>query len=320
MKNNIQQFKHFARRGLGRWGLTGPLLKDSLSVFVYHEVSDNPSPFCEQYNLSITPELFARQMDFMRGHFNFISPDQLLAGDYERPAALVTFDDGMPGYFREAVPIMTQRDIPSIIFLNMAPIEGEIFWSGLITYLTERDMEFPKVLRQQFPARKNIPDFLLCNRKIVNDYLASIDFRSLEPKLRSFYGPFAHLKDLDSVSENPLVFFGNHLYNHYNAAQLSGEDLREQYLLNEQKILEYKNGRSMFSYPFGQPGTCFSPRETQLLHSLGAKAVFCSSGRINKGTPNGFYDRIGIDSSIETIADLFGLIQWMQMKNLASIF
>lgn len=296
-------------------GLTGPLLKDSLSVFLYHEVSDNPSPFCEQYNLNVTPELFARQMDFIREHFNCISPDQLLEGDYKTPAALVTFDDGMPGYFREAVPIMTQRDVPSIIFLNMAPIEGEIFWSGLITYLTECDEEFPKVLRKQFAARKNIPDFLLCNPKIVNDYLASIDFRSIDPRIRSFYGPFAHLRDLDSVGENPLVFFGNHLYNHYNAAQLSEKDLREQYLLNEQKILKYKNGRSIFAYPFGQPGRCFSARETKLLYSLGAKVVFYSSGRINKGPKNGFYDRIGVDSSIETIADLFGLIHWMQVRN-----
>ncbi len=313
-KNNIKRFKHLARRGLGQFGLTPGLLKNTLSIFVYHEVSDNPSRFCEQYNLSISPQLFAKQMDFIADHFNMIGPDQLLEGHYDTPAALITFDDGFPGYFREAVPIMAQKRIPSIIFLNMAPIEGEIFWSGLITYLTEYDAEFCKVLHNHFPKQKNIPDFLFCNRKIVNDYMAAIDFSPLEDKIRSFYGPFANLKDLDSARDNSLVFFGNHFYNHYNAFQLSDEELHQQYFLNDQKILRYNNGRSLFAYPFGQPSICFTQRQTQLLFSFGAKAVFSSSGRINRPGQKRFYDRIGIDSSIETVDDLFGLIQWMSLK------
>ena len=314
VKNNIKRLKHLGRRGLGHFGLTHRLLKDTLSIFVYHEVSENPSPFCEQYNLNISPKQFAQQMDFIAEHFNIISPDQLLEDHYATPAALITFDDGILGYFREAVPILTQKRLPSIIFLNMAPIEGEIYWSGLVTYLTQYDSQFGEVLRRHFPQQSHIPDFLLCNRQIVQDYLATIDFPNLEAKIRSFYGPFASLKDLDLVRDNPLVFFGNHFYNHYNAARLSDEELREQYFLNNRKILQYRNGRSLFAYPYGQPGMCFSERQTKLLRSFGAKTVFCSSGRINRRGQDGLYDRIGIDSSIETIDDLFGLIQWMNIK------
>lgn len=314
LKKNIKRLKRFFRRGLGRADLTGRWLKDTLSIFVYHEVSDSPSCFYGQYGLNVSPKLFAQQMDFIASHFHMISPDELLSGQYETPAALITFDDGTPGYFRQAVPIMTKKRIPSLIFLNMAPIEGEIFWSGLITYLTQYDEQFCQILRNHFPHEKNVPEFLLCNSKIVNDYLASIDFRSLELKIRSFYGPFAGLKDLEAVEGNPFVFFGNHFYNHYNALRLSDDELRQQYLLNDQKISKYRNGRALFSFPFGQPKICFTPRHTKLLHSLGAKAVFSSSGRVNKGL-NGFYDRIGIDSSIQAEDDLFGLMQWMKYKN-----
>lgn len=313
-KNNIKRFKRLARRGLGRTGLTNRLLKDTVSIFLYHEVSDNPSPFCEQYDLNVAPGLFTRQMGFITGHFNIIDPDQLLEGNYETPAALIAFDDGMPGYFREAVPILAAKRIPSTIFLNMAPIEGEIFWSGLITYLTQYDAEFCKLLHKHFPAQKNVPDFLLCNRKIVSDYITAIDFNPLEAKIRSFYGPFASLKDMDSVRDNPLVFFGNHFYNHYNAVQLNDEELHQQYFLNDQRMVGYSNRRPLFSYPFGQPETCFTRRQTELLHSFGAKAVFSSSGRINRSGRSGLYDRIGIDSSIETIDDLLGLIHWMKVK------
>ena len=312
VKHNI---KHMIRRGLGLTGMTRQMLKNTLSIFVYHEISNHPSRFCEQYNLNITPELFAQQMDFIKDHFNVISPDQLRGGNYATPAALITFDDGTPGYFREAVPIMTRKGIPSIIFLNMAPIEGELFWSGLITYLTENDANFIKVLHDCFPAQEATPDFLLCDSKTVRDYIGSIDFGPVEEKVRAFYGPFASLEDLDSVRDNPLVFFGNHFYNHYNAAKLSDDELRQQYLLNDQKIRRYPNGRTYFAYPFGQPNLCFTERQTELLRSFGAQAVFSSSGRVNRrGQETSRYDRIGIDASIKTIEDLFGLIQWMNLK------
>lgn len=314
VRNNIKQFKRLARRGLGRTGLTNRLLKNTVSIFLYHEVSETPSPFCEQYGLNVPPELFARQLDFIADQFNMITPDQLLAGNYDTPAAMIAFDDGMAGYFHGAVPIMNSKRIPSVIFLNMAPIEGEIFWSGLITYLTEYDAQFCKVLHNHSFKQKNVPDFLLCTPKVVNDYVATIGFDSLEEKVRSFYGQFAGLKDLDSVRDNPLVFFGNHFYNHYNALQLDDEELHRQYSLNDQRMMGYPNRRPLVSYPFGQPGICFTPQQTQLLHSFGAKAVFSSSGGVNRRGSQGFYDRIGIDSSIETIDDLLGLIQWMSLK------
>jgi len=312
--SSIKKVKRRMRRWLGRPGLTRRMLNNTLSIFLYHEVSDNPSCFCKKYNLNVAPELFAEQMEFINTHFNIITPDQILEGNYDTPAALITFDDGFSGYFREAVPIMVEKCIPSTIFLNMAPIEGEIFWSGLIVYLTEYDAEFRKVLHGHFPKQRNIPDFLLCNHKIVSDYIATIDFSRIEGKVRDFYGTFANLKDLDSVRGNPLVFFGNHLYNHYNVARLSDEEMYQQYSLNDQRIQEYSNGRSLFAFPFGQPDTCFTERQAELLCSFGVKTVFSSGGRINKSYQNGFYDRIGVDSSIKTIEDLFGLIQWMRIK------
>ena len=93
-------------------------------------------------SLNVPPTLFAKQMDFISDNFNVIDPDQLMEGDYERPAALITFDDGMLGYFSNAVPIMTDRQIPSINFLNIDTIEGNPSWAGLVTYLADVDVDF----------------------------------------------------------------------------------------------------------------------------------------------------------------------------------
>ena len=310
VKNNLKRL--VGQPSLAKWSL-----KDTVSIFVYHEVSDHPSRFCEQHLLNMPPKFFTEHIRFITDHFHVISPDQLLSGQYDTPAALITFDDGMPGYFRQAVPIMAKFKVPSILFINMAPVRGELFWSGLITYLTDSDKNFVRFLHQQKGQHDGIPDFLLCDPHIVDDYLATIkDKEEIFRQVRAFYGEFATMDDVSAMKNEPLVFFGNHFYNHYNAARLSDEQLRDQYLLNQARIDALPQGRPFFAYPFGQPGMCFSSYQTKLLQSWGAKAVFSSSGRINTRNTTGFYDRIGVDIQIQTIEDLMGRIQCGRIKHM----
>lgn len=310
--------KKLLKRILGQPAAGRLTLKGTVSIFVYHDVSDSPSRFCEEFGLNVAPKLFVEHIRWISDNFNVINPDQLLEGRYKTPAAMITFDDGMPGYFREAVPMMIKKNIASTVFLNMAPIEGELFWSGLVTYLSLYDKKFQEFLRRFILGDRNIPDYLLCDTKMVNDYLATIDLSPLKNKVRLFYGDFATAKDLDSFNGHPLVFYGNHLYNHYNVLRLKDEDLRAQYFLNEEKILKYHNGRTLFAYPFGQPGICFLPSQTTLIRSFEPKAIFSSGGHVNRidgrSDAGRLYDRIGIDASIETVEDLFGRIQGKRLK------
>lgn len=308
------QLKQVVKRSLGQPVVSKWMLKKTLSVFVYHDVTDRPTDFSREYHLNVPPALFARQMDFIKGYFNLVTPDQVLGGNYETPAALVTFDDGTPSYFQEAAPIMTARQIPSILFLNMAPIEGEIFWSGLITYLSKYDPAFCKKVCQLSTGQDGVPDYLRCDVKMVKDYLETIDQKALLAKVRRFYGDFAGKEDFESVKDNPFVFFGNHLYNHYNAAKLSDEALSEQFRLNQQRIDRMPQGRPFFAFPFGQPGMCFLPHQPLLIEGCGAKLVFSSSGRINFRRGKGFYDRVGVDDSITALTDLLGRIQAKRLK------
>ena len=118
------------------------MTKDKLTVFCYHDVSENPSQFSHKYELNVPPNVFEYQMDFIDKNFNVISPDDLINDNIPEKAALITFDDGFKSYFQTAVPIMEKYSFPSINFLNMATIRGEIFFSGLITYLCEMQPDF----------------------------------------------------------------------------------------------------------------------------------------------------------------------------------
>ena len=292
------KLKSTARSLLG--GLFSPLGKlyteNKLTIFCYHDVSNNPSEFSRTYDLCIPPDIFEYQIDFINNNFNVISPNELLSGKIPENAALITFDDGFRSYFKTAVPILEKRNLPSIIFLNMAPIKGEIFWSGLITYLCENSSEFSHHVTTNSECNlKEKPLYLYCTREIVNSYLEKKG-ETFKDEVCKFVGDFATQLDLKSVSSNNLVFFGNHLYNHDVPFLLSDEQLLESYRKNEDELKKYPNSRSMFAFPFGQPGTCFSERQIELLIENGAKKVFSAYPIINSEVTAQYLHRIPLHS------------------------
>ena len=107
------------------------ILKNAVVIFVYHDVSNNPSPFSKKYNLNIPPDVFYSQVRAINNIFNIISPSDLINSHFERPAALFTFDDGFKSYFNNALPILKEFNSPSINFINYDVINGELFWPCL---------------------------------------------------------------------------------------------------------------------------------------------------------------------------------------------
>ena len=99
-------------------------------------------------------------------------------------------------------------------------------------------------------------------------------------EIRGYYEKFATPKDLESSREYG-AFLGNHLYNHFNAVNISTAELENQYKTNHQKLKKYENYIELFSYPFGQPGTCFNSDTDKVIISLGAKRIFTGYPGIN---------------------------------------
>ena len=89
--------------------------EDKLTIFCYHDVSNNPSEFSHNHDLNVPPSIFEYQIDYINKKFNVISPDDLMAGKIPAHAALITFDDGFRSYFSTAVPILEKYNLSSII-------------------------------------------------------------------------------------------------------------------------------------------------------------------------------------------------------------
>jgi peptidoglycan/xylan/chitin deacetylase (PgdA/CDA1 family) len=273
----------FVTRAAGSRAVSRMTMAGRTAVFLYHEVSPAPSEFHAQFNLNVPPSLFEKQVAFIARNFNVITPEQLLSGNYDTPAALVTFDDGARGIFEHALPILRRHGLPAVIFLNMGPVKGEIFWSGLIAYLCTYRPDFVSFLdgRRESDSR-DLPLYLHATPRLLEEYLASVDRDAIQAAARRYYGPFAGPADLSAASQSPLVYFANHLFNHYNCARLTPDELREAYTRNQAELDRYGNAVRIFSYPFGQPGSCFNDETSAMIRQLGTKRIFTAFPRIER--------------------------------------
>lgn len=289
------------------------LYKNAVCVFLYHEVSDNPSEFHKLYNLSITPAEFETQIKHMHNLFNVISPMQLISGDYQTPAALITFDDGTAGCFENAIPVLERNQCPSVIFMNMGPVKGEIFWSALVTYLCRYSESFKEELINYYHGSVPSPIFLFCPRDLVEGFVERLGYAKIYPAVRTFYGRFASREHLDKVANSKYVYLGNHLYNHYNATMFTDSELRSMYLQNQAELEKYPNNVKFFSYPFGQPISCYNAHTNDLIFGLGAHIIFSASPMLNLEKKSKLMHRVALDRNACTEHDIKGTIaiRWL---------
>lgn len=269
------------------------ILDKALVVFLYHEVSGSPSEFNRLFNLTVSPDSFSRHLDLIRERFHVIGPEQLLSGDYPRPAALITFDDGNRSYFREALPILKTKNLPSVVFLNMGPILGEVCWSGLVTYLQTHEPGFVSRSGRR-PAANEFRDLTEAE---VMPYLEGKE--ALLGRVRAFRGPLASEADLRAAAGDPRVTLGNHLYNHYNATLLS-DRLKEEYRENQRLLENYSRGSRLVSYPF----SCWNPDTNRLLLEEGAQALFAGGGLPNFNTRGPLFHRVELGDCVTTGAQM----------------
>ena len=269
-----------------------------ICVFNYHEICETPSNFAEDFQLNITPGTFRKQLKWIKKYFHVVDPNQLITNEMELPAALITFDDGFASTFHEGSSILKQEGLVATVFINMAPIKGDVFWSGLVGFLCNYNREFSRYIARRYP-KSNRNAILYCKEKDLIDFDIHRNCPDVYDKARSYYGSFVSEEEL-AASFQDGIYLGNHLYNHYNAANLSIEELKGQYMLNECELKKYRNYINLFSYPFGQPGTCYSQRTDAAIFSLGAARIFTAFSLFNKNLESKRLHRI---SMFDYIAD-----------------
>jgi peptidoglycan/xylan/chitin deacetylase (PgdA/CDA1 family) len=266
--------------------------RNGLTVFTFHEVSDTPSDFLRQYNLSTGIDLFKKQIDWIASRFEIISSYDLLSNRIPAHAAMVTFDDGWAGSFEHAVPYLADNKIPSLHFLNMAFIDSSEPLLPALIACKSKDKEFLDVMDTAGLAP---PYFLSITPEILKKYL--IQPNNMNDVL-DYQGRSTKTTVLMEWQKNPYVQIGNHLYQHWNSAALTPAELTYQYKLNADVLDKYENSVPLFSIPHGQWGSCFRYADYLLVKSLGAARIFANCGTVNGDKNSSLLDRINISQEI----------------------
>ena len=279
---------------LGLFDLMPRVFSQSLTVLNYHRIDD---PHVEGFstfkpNVSATPSMFDRQMDFLTQKYNVISATDVvewIRGDAQLPPrpALITFDDGYQDNYKNAFPILKARKLPAIIFLasNYMGNSTPFYWDliAYCFYKTGKDfLDIPSVgsfswkndvskdavAHQIIEAVKSMPD--LDKSKLIESFPALMGV-SLSKDV--FKGMFLSWSDVREMTENGIEM-GAHTASHPILTRISSDDAKAEIVKSKNKI-EEEVGHLLhsFAYPNGQR-TDFNADVIKAVRDSGLQAAY----------------------------------------------
>jgi peptidoglycan/xylan/chitin deacetylase (PgdA/CDA1 family) len=264
-----------------------------LTIFVFHEVTDSPSPLQRHTRAFVSPDLFVEQVQWLRQRFTIIKPTELeqLGGSGTLPddAAMLTFDDAWAGVFRVALPLLKAMRIPAVCFLNMATVMGDPDLSAVGHYEQASRPE----KRRSVPEQVGIDASETILTRVRARYGASSGFRE-------FQGPTADPSDLRKVAnDSSLVWFGSHLYHHWDPRHITPELYERSLDDNLEALATYSNSLPMFAPPYGRAGG----HEVSLSLRLGYRVVLTGTGSQNMDQGSNVLDRLELPAWRSTARD-----------------
>ena len=197
-------------------------------IFLFHDINNSPSQYVKKNNLNITKKNFVKIIDHINKNFEIINPDDINQNNQNK-FALITFDDGYKSYIKNVIPILSKKKIPSIVFINSeVSVKKKLNINAEVDYLSG-NYKFSKFMKD---SKINYPYSLNIYPKIYQKYLDKNlnEYYKIKKFIFRYQGKFLDNVDLKKLEKNKLVFFGNHLFNHWNLKPLKLSDIKNSYL------------------------------------------------------------------------------------------
>ena len=299
--------KHSIKKKIGQIFKT-PYLKfrnkNKITIFVFHEVNDNPSDYVKENNLNLTINEFKKIVGLIEDNYNLISPKIIENKNNIENSALITFDDGYLGVFDNALAYLVEKKIHSLHFLNMAPIlEKKANISSTIQYLEKFDSNFQKFIKKENLKK---PTYLSISPQIFSKFLNEFGgiSKNILNKILKFQGKLVDQDKLTYWDKSNYIHYANHLFDHWNTITLDSSNLEYQYFQNLKYLKVYNNFINLFAFTNGQPDTCFNIDNLNILKKINPNLIFAASSGQNKISNKILLDRLGV-SSIDLDENIF---------------
>jgi len=268
------------------FGTVGPLhprcrkgLK-GLTVFVFHDVTSQPSLFSQDLGMATDPKLFRHQLKWIERDFTVINPRDLDSERLPPRPAILTFDDGFADFRSTALPILEEFRMPAVVFLNMDVSDGSPNAVALGTWKSP-DSSNPNRGQSSTPYG-------------YQQELSEITTLGLKGDLLRYQGNYLGTVDLKALQDHPLVSIANHLDNHWSVPHLDPAEFERALLNNHQRLEAFENSLHWYAPPHGI-GTAATHHRAR---ELGFTRVLTGGGKLNPNLSSPVLDRIDIDRTI----------------------
>lgn len=267
-------------------------------ILYYHRINISKI----DYNLlCVSPIKFRQQMLYLKHQYQVVRFED----DWESldsDAVVITFDDGYRDNLEYALPILEELEIPATIFISTGTINQnkEFWWDELEQILIAGENVPPLlVLRDdEFDCQWNTSTFEYrknCYKGIhyIMKNLVGADKREeLLRKLWEWKGEKRTVReknmtlsrnDCKKLAESKMISIGGHTVSHPALASLNIKEQEMEIQLSVEKLSQITNRRiTLFSYPFGAPGTDFDDETIEICRRNGIKKAASTEGRLWK--------------------------------------
>jgi len=113
-----------------------------LPILMYHHITDVPTHNILDLSLTVTPDIFDQQLDYLKQHgYHTITFNQLFNflyynGPLPSKPIILSFDDGYEDAYKFAYPILKEHGYSGMFYI----ITGKVGWKGQATWDQLREM------------------------------------------------------------------------------------------------------------------------------------------------------------------------------------
>jgi peptidoglycan/xylan/chitin deacetylase (PgdA/CDA1 family) len=235
----------------------------------YHSIAFESLSHIDSLYTTRTPKEFKSDLNFLQKHYNTIEPQKAFQLFQEKkqpqkPSFSLSFDDGLSGFYYNEAPLLLEKGIPAVIFLNTAFIDNkDLFFRYKVSLLIHHLHNNPETI-------KLISVFFADNglvKKDVFEALLSIQYKNRElldkaAKICNFSftdflernKPYLTSEQIKELSEKGFLF-GAHSIDHPKYSEISfDEQIKQTQNSLETVKKQFNQSLSLFAFPFTDDG------------------------------------------------------------------
>ena len=242
------------------------IIDQPVVVLIYHRVSLLPA---DPQMLAVTPENFRAHLRYLKRNYNIVRFEDDWS-DVEKPAVVITFDDGYADNAIEALPIIEEMGVPVTFFITTGTVgTRQEFWWDELERLILGDRAFPEQFTlddrrfgQVWPTgtaaerhtlyREIHPLMKKADARCRADWLRQVRLWADAGEEGREINRAMSLEELRRLAGSTWVTIGAHTVNHTPLSSLPVAEQRDEIIGSRMHLENWLSQEiRVFSYPFG---------------------------------------------------------------------